>query len=69
MAVGLATAERSARAAAHQKAALIENDRAPMIWLNVEPAVWATSKKLKGFVPFGDYTNPFIDAATWTVSG
>jgi ABC-type transport system substrate-binding protein len=68
MAEGSATAEQSARATAYQKAALIENEEAPMIWLNIEPTVWATSNKLKGFVAFGDYTNPFIDAATWSVS-
>jgi peptide/nickel transport system substrate-binding protein len=66
---GAQTADQSARATAYQKAARIENDEAPMIWLNVEPTIWATSSKLTGFVPFGDYTNAFVDAAAWGVSG
>jgi len=68
MNAGSATADQSERETDYQKAADIENAEAPMIWLNIEPTVWAASSKLKGFVPFGDYTNAFVDAANWSLS-
>lgn len=50
-----------------QKAAKIENQQVAELWLYDPQTVYATSTKLKGFTPYGDFTNTFADAYKWTI--
>lgn len=61
------TVQQSARAPLWQQAARIENRDVAEIWLYNPQTVWATSSKLKGFTPYGDFTNAFADAYKWTI--
>lgn len=67
MTEGAATSEQSARATAYQEAARLDNAAVPYIWLNRPDTIWAASERLKGFVPNGDATNGFWNAAEWTI--
>ncbi|MGQ7312582.1 ABC transporter substrate-binding protein [Microbacterium arabinogalactanolyticum] len=69
MAAGRTVVAEDERAALYQKAATLDNELVPYLWLNVPNAIWATSDRLKGFEPHGDFTNGFWNAADWTVSG
>ncbi|MBO9625596.1 MAG: ABC transporter substrate-binding protein [Microbacterium sp.] len=69
MADGQKVVEQDERAALYQKAAVLDNELVPYLWLNVPHAIWATSERLKGFEPHGDFTNGFWNAADWTVEG
>lgn len=69
LAEGAATNDRDARASAYADAARIDNAEVPYIWLNRPDTIWAVSDRLSGFVPNGDATNGFWNAAEWTVSG
>jgi ABC-type transport system substrate-binding protein len=69
MGQGQLTSNQSARAVVYQKAALLANQQVPMIYLNIEPAAYGMTSKLQGFVASGDYTNAFIEAASWSLSG
>ena len=66
---GQLTSNQSARATVYQKAAIVANQQVPMIYLNIEPTVYGMTSKLNGFVASGDYTNAFIEAASWSLSG
>ncbi|MFJ2553841.1 ABC transporter substrate-binding protein [Microbacterium sp. NPDC087591] len=68
-AAGAATSDRNARALAYQDAARIDNAEVPYIWLNRPDTIWAVSDRVSGFVPNGDATNGFWNAADWTISG
>ncbi|WP_308797745.1 ABC transporter substrate-binding protein [Agromyces silvae] len=67
MTEGAGTSEQSARATAYQDAARLDNAAVPYIWLNRPDTIWATSERLKGFIPNGDATNGFWNAAEWTI--
>ncbi|WP_308797950.1 ABC transporter substrate-binding protein [Agromyces silvae] len=69
MKAGAATADQEVRAESYQEAARLENANVPYIWLNVPDTIWATTERLQGFVPHGDFTNGFWNAADWTVTG
>ena len=62
------TVKQSDSAPLWQAAAKIENKDVAEIWLYNPQTVWATSSKLKGFQPYGDFTNVFADAYKWTVN-
>jgi peptide/nickel transport system substrate-binding protein len=59
--------QQSASAPLWKKAAKIENKDVAEIWLYNPETVWATSPKLKGFTPYGDFTNVFADAYKWKI--
>jgi peptide/nickel transport system substrate-binding protein len=61
------TVKQSDSAPLWQAAAKIENQDVAELWLYNPETVWATSTKLKGFEPYGDFTNVFADAAKWTI--
>lgn len=69
MSAAQAATTQDERAALYQKAAALDNELVPYLWLNVPNAIWATSDRLKGFKPHGDFTNGFWNAADWTVTG
>ncbi|MGM1018845.1 MAG: ABC transporter substrate-binding protein [Actinomycetota bacterium] len=69
MQAGEATAVQSEREAIYQDAARLDNELVPQLWLNVPETIWATSERLQGFEPHGDFTNGFLNAADWTVTG
>lgn len=59
---------QSARMALYRKAALLDNQQAPYLWLYNPDTIWAYTSKLKGFDGSGDITNPFIGIANWSIS-
>ncbi|MDA4893808.1 ABC transporter substrate-binding protein [Streptomyces sp. MS2A] len=69
MAAGQRVADQDARADIYRDAARRDNELVPYVWINVPNTIWATSERLKGFEPHGDFTNGFWNAADWTVSG
>lgn len=65
---GTATGVESEREAIYLEAARLDNELVPQLWLSVPDTIWASSDRLEGFEPHGDFTNGFLDAANWTVS-
>ena len=65
---GAAISDQAARAEIYQDAARIDNEWVPYIWINVPDTIWATSSRLEGFEPHGDFTNGFWNAADWTIA-
>jgi peptide/nickel transport system substrate-binding protein len=63
------TANAAQRTQLYQEAAKQDNEDVPDLWLDAPDTIWATSSNLKGFVPYGDFTNGFVNAANWTMSG
>ncbi|MFC8681495.1 ABC transporter substrate-binding protein [Microbacterium ureisolvens] len=68
MAEGSQIADPDERAEVYQEAARLDNENVPYLWLYVPDTIWATSERLKGFEPHGDFTNGFWNAADWTIS-
>ncbi|MFK4788503.1 ABC transporter substrate-binding protein [Microbacterium sp. ZW T5_56] len=66
---GQQVADEDARAAIYQDAARLDNKLVPYVWLNVPNTIWATSERLTGFEPHGDFTNGFWNAADWKIAG
>ncbi|MBB5785444.1 peptide/nickel transport system substrate-binding protein [Jiangella mangrovi] len=62
-----ATVDEAARYDLYQQAARIENAEVPMIYLYNPDTIWAHTDALKGFVPNGDFTNPFWNVQEWTL--
>lgn len=65
---GAVTADEDERATIYQNAARRDNEMVPYLWLYVPDTMWATSDRLEGFVPHGDFANGFWNAAEWTVA-
>lgn len=65
---GAVTADQEERAAIYQEAARLDNELVPYLWLYVPDTLWATSDRLQGFEPHGDFANGFWNAAEWTVT-
>lgn len=65
---GAVTADEDERAAIYQDAARLDNELVPYLWLYVPDTLWATSDRLQGFEPHGDFANGFWNAADWTVA-
>jgi len=61
-------ADPAARKGLYDKAAAIENQSAAYLWLYSPQILWAHRSRVKGFVPSGDFTAPFLDVATWSLS-
>lgn len=68
MADGAVSADPDDRSSIYQEAARLDNELVPQLWLNVPDTIWATSGRLEGFVPHGDFSNGFWNAAEWTIS-
>ena len=66
---GAVTADPDQRAEVYQEAARLDNQMVPYLWLYVPDTLWATSDRLQGFEPHGDFANGFWNAADWTVTG
>ncbi|PVE96915.1 ABC transporter substrate-binding protein [Microbacterium sp. TPD7012] len=69
MAAGQLIADQDERAEIYHEAARIDNEYVPYVWLNNPNIIWATSGRLQGFEPHGDFTNGFWNAADWTIVG
>jgi peptide/nickel transport system substrate-binding protein len=65
---GAVTADEDERAAIYQDAVRLDNELVPYLWLYVPDTLWATSDRLQGFEPHGDFANGFWNAADWTVT-
>jgi peptide/nickel transport system substrate-binding protein len=66
--LGASTADEDERAAIYQDAARLDNELVPYLWLYVPDTLWATSDRIQGFVPHGDFAAGFWNAAEWTVT-
>ncbi|TDC48597.1 ABC transporter substrate-binding protein [Jiangella ureilytica] len=64
-----ATVDEAARYDLYQQAARIENAEVPMIYLYNPDTIWAYTDDIKGFVPNGDFTNPFWNVQEWSLEG
>lgn len=69
MEAGQLISDQGERAEFYQEAARIDNKEVPYVWLNNPNIIWATSERLQGFEPHGDFTNGFWNAADWTIVG
>lgn len=65
---GAVTADEDERAQIYQEAARLDNELVPYLWLYVPDTLWATSDRIEGFEPHGDFANGFWNAAEWTVT-
>src|SRR5699024_11994170 len=65
---GAVTADQDGRAQIYQDAARLDNQLVPYLWLYVPDTLWATSDRIEGFEPHGDFANGFWNAADWTVT-
>lgn len=65
---GAVTADQDERAQIYQDAARLDNQLVPYLWLYVPDTLWATSDRIEGFEPHGDFANGFWNAADWTVT-
>src|SRR5690625_1540826 len=65
---GAVTADEDERAQIYQDAARLDNQLVPYLWLYVPDTLWATSDRIEGFEPHGDFANGFWNAADWTVT-
>ncbi|GEK80171.1 ABC transporter substrate-binding protein [Agrococcus baldri] len=65
---GAVTADEDERTAIYQDAVRLDNELVPYLWLYVPDTLWATSDRLQGFEPHGDFANGFWNAADWTVT-
>lgn len=61
------TTDKAARMKTYQEAARIENAKAAYYWLYNPQTIWAYNTRIQGFVGSGDFTNPFLDIASWKV--
>jgi peptide/nickel transport system substrate-binding protein len=57
------------RAKLYQEAARKDNAQVPYVWLYNPDTLWATSSRLRGFKPGGDFTTGFWNADEWTLAG
>ncbi|SDL37082.1 ABC transporter substrate-binding protein [Nonomuraea jiangxiensis] len=64
-----ALTDREQRAKLYQEAARRDNAQVPYLWLYNPDTLWATSSRLRGFKPSGDFTTGFWNADEWTVAG
>ncbi|TDD96777.1 ABC transporter substrate-binding protein [Jiangella asiatica] len=64
-----ATVDETARYDLYRQAGQIENAEVPMIYLYNPDTIWAHSDRLSGFVPNGDFTNPFWNVQEWSLDG
>ncbi|MHC9044343.1 ABC transporter substrate-binding protein [Microbacterium saperdae] len=69
MTEGQKIADQDERAEFYHEAARLDNELVPYVWINNPNIIWATSQRLKGFEPHGDFTNGFWNAADWTIVG
>lgn len=67
-AAGAATAIPAERTAAYQEAARLDNEWVPYLWITAADTLWASSERLQGFAPHGDFTNGFWNAAEWSIA-
>jgi len=65
---GAVTADEDERTATYQDAVRLDNKLVPYLWLYVPDTLWASSDRLQGFEPHGDFANGFWNAADWTVT-
>ena len=65
---GAVTADEDERASIYQDAVRRDNEMVPYLWLYVPDTLWATSDRIEGFVPHGDFAAGFWNAAEWTVT-
>lgn len=65
---GAVTAGAEEREAIYQDAVRLENQLVPYLWLYVPETLWATSERIQGFEPHGEFANGFWNAADWTVT-
>ncbi|NUR90434.1 MAG: ABC transporter substrate-binding protein [Nonomuraea sp.] len=61
--------DQAKRAALYQQAAEKDNAQVPYLWLYNPDTLWATSSRLRGFKPSGDFTTGFWNADEWTLAG
>ncbi|MEO3873393.1 ABC transporter substrate-binding protein [Nonomuraea sp. B12E4] len=64
-----ALTDRDQRAELYQEAAARDNAQVPYVWLYNPDTLWATSSRLRGFRPSGDFTTGFWNADEWTLAG
>ena len=69
-AAGAATAIPAERTAAYQenRPGLADNEWVPYLWITAADTLWASSERLQGFAPHGDFTNGFWNAAEWSIA-
>ncbi len=65
---GAATADADDRVEIYQDAVRLDNQLVPYLWLYVPDTLWASSDRLQGFEPHGDFANGFWNAADWAVT-
>ena len=63
-----ATVDETARYDLYQQAARIENAEVPMIYLYNPDTIWAYTSAIEGFVPNGEFTNPFWNVQEWSLN-
>ncbi|HEV8534608.1 MAG TPA: ABC transporter substrate-binding protein [Candidatus Limnocylindria bacterium] len=51
----------------YQEVAKISNTEVTNLWLNVADTLYARSDRLKGFKPYGDFTQFLLTASSWTL--
>ena len=66
---GAVTADEAEREGIYQDAVRRDNEMVPYLWLYVPDTLWATSDRIEGFAPHGDFAAGFWNAAEWTVTG
>ncbi|WP_425714946.1 ABC transporter substrate-binding protein [Georgenia sp. Z1344] len=68
LAEGAVTADEGERESIYQDAVRMDNQLVPYLWLYVPDTLWASSDRLQGFEPHGDFANGFWNVAEWTVT-
>ncbi|MFI7134740.1 ABC transporter substrate-binding protein [Nonomuraea sp. NPDC050153] len=64
-----ARTDQDQRAKLYQEAASKDNAQVPYLWLYSPDTLWASSSRLRGFKPSGDFTAGFWNADEWTLAG
>ncbi|GAA3677865.1 peptide-binding protein [Nonomuraea antimicrobica] len=63
-----ALTDRRRRARLYREAASMDNAQVPYLWLYNPDTLWATSSRLRGVKPSGDFTTGFWNADEWTLA-
>ncbi|MBB5082121.1 ABC transporter substrate-binding protein [Nonomuraea endophytica] len=61
--------DQDERAGLYRKAAEKDNAQVPYLWLYNPDTLWASSARLRGFKPSGDFVSGFWNADEWTLAG
>ncbi|MEV4898132.1 ABC transporter substrate-binding protein, partial [Nonomuraea sp. NPDC055795] len=61
--------DQDERAGLYRQAAEKDNAQVPYLWLYNPDTLWASSARLRGFKPSGDFVSGFWNADEWTLAG